>query len=72
MAPIHETEARYRVTELVKKHPHLSDLLFKLQSEGADWLRLLEELQRAVADQPDDQRAPPLAPPSLSSSKRRD
>ena len=58
IAPIHETEARYQVTELIKRHPHLSDRLFKLQSEGADWVRLLEELQRAIAEQPGDQGGP--------------
>jgi hypothetical protein len=52
MAPMNETEARYRVAELVKKHPRLSDQLFKLQSEGADWVRLLEELQRVVGERP--------------------
>jgi hypothetical protein len=43
-----EEEARYQVAELVKKHPRLTNLLFKMQNEGADWVRLLKMLQQAA------------------------
>jgi hypothetical protein len=50
MVPIREEEARYLVIQLVKKYPRLTDLLFKLQGEGAGWARLLQLLEQAVAD----------------------
>jgi hypothetical protein len=53
MAPIREEEARYRVMALIKRHPSLFKLLFKLQWEGADWVTLLKMLQEAAAERSD-------------------
>jgi hypothetical protein len=51
MAVIPEGEARYRVAELLRTHPQLGFLALKLQVEGiADWVKLLEKLQQAVAE----------------------
>jgi hypothetical protein len=55
MALIREEEARYRVVQLVKTHPSLSNLLLKLQNEGMSWDALLEALQQAHTERPGDQ-----------------
>jgi hypothetical protein len=60
MPPIREEEARYQAIQLVKLHPRLSNLLFKLQSEGAGWVEIWTLLQQAVAENPDDN---PVFPP---------
>jgi hypothetical protein len=49
-----EAEARYQVIRLVKKHPRLTDILFKVQSEGTDWVMLLKRLQQALAEGADN------------------
>jgi hypothetical protein len=68
MALIHEAEARYQVTELVKKHPGLATLLFKLQWEGANWVTLLKMLQEAIAERPDQPRGEADVPIAASVS----
>jgi hypothetical protein len=45
-----EVSASYQVMRLVKEHPRISNLLFKVQDEGADWITLLKILQQALAE----------------------
>ena len=56
MASIPEAEASYQVTKLVKRRPDLPDLsnlLFKLQFEGAGWLAILAKLKQELTEKPD-------------------
>jgi hypothetical protein len=52
MAPIPEAEAAFQAIELVKRHPSLTTLLFKLQNDGMNWVTLLKMLQQALAERP--------------------
>jgi hypothetical protein len=61
MAPIDEEEARYQAIKLVQRHPSLTDLLFKLQWEGVNWVTLLKRLREAVPNEQPDSSGLPIA-----------